>query len=76
LGGKLYIATAEENHCTSRYHKESPMLDVDRNVQVSPFQKPPAKVIFFGIAASNRKKFPIISIMDRNQVTVNSYQIQ
>jgi hypothetical protein len=62
-----------QTNATAGTHTDLPVSDVDKNMQVSPFSKVPAKYIIRH-CGERLKKVPIISIMDNGWVTANPYQ--
>jgi hypothetical protein len=68
LDKNLIVADGLINRRNSRYLKDLPLSEVNKNIRISPFSKVPAKVMVLGVMASDGKKCLIIFIPDGQKV--------
>jgi hypothetical protein len=58
FGKILFVTDAYKNSAKAGIHTDLPVLDFDKNMQVSHLSKATAKVTVLGIVVSNRKSVP------------------
>ncbi len=69
LGAKISsLLMLKRTSAKAGTHTDLLVVDVDKNVQVSPFSEAPTNVIVLGHVASNEKKCPIFFDADKQLV--------